>query len=64
MHVDAHFDSGNIEVVAINGGANGPTYQEGRGGSTCSGSIFTSTGLAIRRVPLIINAGDASYPKA
>ena len=65
MHIDAHFDSGNIEVVAINEGHQADLRIKKDAGEHMQWFYFRVDGAHNTACTLrIINAGDASYPKA
>ena len=66
MHIDSHFDSGNIEVVDITGGVHAKLrIRKDAGDEHMQWFYFRVDGAAGKACTLqIINAGDASYPRA
>ncbi|MEE2903879.1 MAG: M14-type cytosolic carboxypeptidase [Myxococcota bacterium] len=66
MHIDSHFDSGNIEVVDITDDAHAKLrIRKDAGDEHMQWFYFRVDGAAGKACTLqIINAGDASYPRA
>ena len=66
MHIDSHFDSGNIEVVEItNAKVANLRIRKDAGGQHMQWFHFRVDGAGDEEVTLrIVNAGDASYPSA
>jgi len=66
MHIDSHFDSGNIEIIDITDNAHAKLrIRKDAGDEHMQWFYFRVDGAAGRSCTLqIINAGDASYPRA
>ena len=66
MHIDSHFDSGNIEVVEILPGNHANLrIKKDAGDEHMQWFYFRVDGVRDQACTLrIINAGEASYPKA
>ena len=66
MHIDSHFDSGNIEVVDITDDTHAKLrIRKDAGDEHMQWFYFRVDGAAGKACTLqIINAGDASYPRA
>ena len=66
MHIDSHFDSGNIEVIDITDDVHAKLrIRKDAGDEHMQWFYFRVDGAAGKACTLqIINAGDASYPRA